>query len=61
LIAKVATDVPAAMVTLVGIEAFPELLESFTIIPPVGADPGSVTVPVEGNPQPNSIALTPEL
>jgi len=49
------------MVTLVGIEAFPELLESFTIIPPVGADPGSVTVPVEGNPQPNSIALTPEL
>lgn len=47
---KVAEDLPAPTVTEVGTVADGLPLESFTTIPPVGAGPDSVTVPVEEEP-----------
>lgn len=49
-IAKEADELPAETVTLDGGTALALLEESFTVIPPVGACPLSVTVPVEGVP-----------
>jgi hypothetical protein len=45
--AKVALELPAATTTEVGSEAAEELSLRVTVIPPVGAAPVRVTVPVE--------------
>jgi hypothetical protein len=47
---KVAAEDPAATVTDAGTVADPLELESATSIPPAGARPDSVTVPVDGEP-----------
>jgi hypothetical protein len=49
-IANVADVLPAGTVTVAATEADPILLESLTTVPPVGAGPVRVTVPVEASP-----------
>ena len=57
-IAKVAVVAPAATVTLPGIVTDELLDDSFTTIPPVGAFPLSVTVPVEDAPPTTDVGET---
>ena len=47
---KLTVVAPAGTVTLAGVEALEVLEARLTIVPPDGAGPPSVTVPVEDNP-----------
>ena len=56
--AKVADDLPAGTVTLASTVAAELLLDSFTVIPPVGAAPLRLTVPVEDVPPVTELGLS---
>lgn len=56
--AKVAVEVPAATVMLAGTTALVLLLERVTVVPPVGASPVKVTVPVDGLPPITGVGLS---
>lgn len=55
---NVALDLPAAMLTEAGTVAWVLLLASLTTMPPFGAGPLSVTVPVAGVPPDKSLGFT---